>query len=127
MNVSFDYKFGMFVIQKMLIIHSSKYFFTLVPPNPILKGHVVICSKREIKTFSELYNEEIFDFGLTMQYISKMLESYYKVSACTVSIQDGDEVGQSIYHFHAHIIPRSKGDLTSNDYIYTKLKNFDDE
>jgi hypothetical protein len=38
MNVSFDYKFGMFVIQKMIILHSSKYFFTLVPPNPILKG-----------------------------------------------------------------------------------------
>ena len=38
MNVSFDYKFGMFLVPKMFILHSSKYFFTMVPPNPILRG-----------------------------------------------------------------------------------------
>jgi bis(5'-adenosyl)-triphosphatase len=56
-----------------------------------------------------------------------MLESYYKANSTTISIQDGEDSGQTISHFHAHIIPRNKGDLTSNDYIYTKLKNFDDE
>ena len=122
MNVSFDYKFGMFVIPKQLILHSSKYFFTLVPPNPALKGHIVICSKREVSSFSDLQNEEIFDFSLTLQYISKMIEVYYKVGSSTFSIQDGEEAGQAIPHFHAHIIPRSKGDLSTNDYIYTKLK-----
>ena len=51
-----------------------------------------------------------------------MIESYYKVKSCTISIQDGDESGQTIHHFHAHIIPRNKGDLTTNDLIYTKLQ-----
>jgi hypothetical protein len=38
MSLTFDYKFGMFVIPKMFVLHSSKYFFTIAPPNPILKG-----------------------------------------------------------------------------------------
>jgi bis(5'-adenosyl)-triphosphatase len=127
MNVSFDYKFGMFVIPKLFILHTSKYFFTMVPPNPILKGHIVICSKREVRSFSELTNEEIFDYSLTLQYISKIAEVYYKVNSVTVSIQDGDEAGQIITHFHAHLIPRNKGDISVNDHIYKKLENFDEE
>ena len=32
-----------------------------------------------------------------------------------------------INHFHAHVIPRVKGDLDSNDDIYSKLTHFDEE
>jgi bis(5'-adenosyl)-triphosphatase len=135
MNVSFDYKFGNFIIPQKLVLHSSKFFFTMIPPNPILKGRniypnlidILICSKREVNRFSDLQNEEIFDYSLTLQYISKLIENYYKISSSTISIQEGEYTGQSISHFHAHIIPRTKGDLVSNDYIYTKLKTFDDE
>lgn len=42
MNASFDYKFGRFLIPKIFVIHSSKHFFTMVPPNPILKGRKLI-------------------------------------------------------------------------------------
>jgi bis(5'-adenosyl)-triphosphatase len=80
-----------------------------------------------VTNFKDLQNEEIFDYSLTLQYISKILESYYKVSSSTIAIQEGEYSGQTIYHFHAHLIPRTKGDLVSNDYIYTKLKYFDDE
>jgi hypothetical protein len=38
MNVAFDYKFGNFIIPKQLVLHTSKYFFTMIPPNPVLKG-----------------------------------------------------------------------------------------
>ncbi len=126
MNVSFDYKFGMFLIPKIFIIHSSKYFFTLVPPNPIMKGHILVCSKREVTSFSDLSNEEIFDFSLTLQHMSKMVENYYRVKSSTISIQDGELAGETIPHFHAHIIPRKEGDIEQNDQIYSKLENFDD-
>ncbi len=56
-----------------------------------------------------------------------MLESYYKASATTISIQEGEDCGQSINHFHAHVIPRVNGDLNKNDYIYNKISLFDEE
>lgn len=126
MNV-YDYKFGTFIMPKILIVHSSKYFFSVVPPNPVLKGHILICSKREVRSFTDLLNEELFDFSLSLGYLSKMLEGYYKVNSCTIDIQDGEESGQAIPHFHAHLIPRFEGDLTKNDFIYTKLRIFDEE
>lgn len=41
MNASYDYKFGKFTIPKMFVLHSSKHFFSFVPPNPILKGRMI--------------------------------------------------------------------------------------
>ena len=127
MNSSFDYKFGKFIISKSFIIHSSKNFFTFFPPNPILKGHIILCSKREVANLNDLNNEEIFDYSLTLQYINKRLQLFYETNSSTVSLQEGENAGQLIHHFHVHIIPRIKSDLTDNDSIYIKLKNFDEE
>ncbi len=80
-----------------------------------------------MKCFSDLFNEEIFDLSLTIQHLTRTMEIYCHTDSSTISIQDGDDAGQSIWHFHAHIIPRSKSDMPDNDYIYAKLKIFDDE
>jgi len=56
-----------------------------------------------------------------------MIEAYYKCNSTTIILNDGEDAGQSIPHFHAHIIPRIKGDLNKNDFIYTKAKLFDEE
>ena len=88
---------------------------------------ILICSKREVPSISDLSNEEIFDFSLTLQYLSKKLEQYYKVNSNNISIQDGIDSGQTINHFHAHIIPRIKGDFENGDEIYNKICAFDEE
>ncbi len=59
--------------------------------------------------------------------MSKIVETYFKVSSSTITILEGEHSGQTIDHFHAHLIPRIKGDLVNNNYIYTKLKYFDEE
>ncbi len=55
------------------------------------------------------------------------MEIYCQSNSSTISVQDGEDSGQCIWHFHAHIIPRIKSDLPDNDYIYAKLKIFDEE
>jgi len=107
----------------------------MVPPNPISKGRiyifnildVLICSRREIPTYSDLQNNEIFDYSLVLQYITSMIEGYYKCNSSTIIINDGEDAGQGISHFHVHIIPRVKEDINKNDIIYLNSKRFDEE
>ena len=80
-----------------------------------------------MKSFNDLLNEEIFDLSLTIKHLAKTMENFCHSNSSTISIQDGEDAGQSIWHFHAHIIPRSKSDLPDNDYIYAKLRIFDEE
>ena len=62
-----------------------------------------------------------------MQDLVKRIELYREATSCTISIQDGENCGQKINHFHVHIIPRYQGDLERNDDIYDKLDKFDEE
>ena len=91
---------------------------------------IILCSKRDVEKFSSLSNEEIFDYSLTLQDLVKRIELYREANSCTISIQDGENCGQKINHFHVHIIPRYQGDFDKNDEIiivYEKLDKFDDE
>ena len=56
-----------------------------------------------------------------------MIEGYYKCNSSTIIINHGEDAGQSIPHFHAHIIPRMKGDLNKNEIVYSSAKRFDEE
>jgi hypothetical protein len=38
MNVAFDFKFGSLGIPQKYVLHSTKYLFSILVPNPILKG-----------------------------------------------------------------------------------------
>lgn len=88
---------------------------------------VLICSRREVPFFSDLQNNEVFDYSLILQYITSMIEGYYKCTSSTIIINEGEDAGQTIPHFHAHIIPRMKGDLNKNDVVYSNSRRFDEE
>ena len=54
-----------------------------------------------------------------------MIERVFKASALNIAIQDGIDAGQSVPHIHAHIIPRSSGDLDDRggkDAIYSMIE-----
>lgn len=128
MNTStFEYKFGKFVVPKALVIYSSKHFYTIFPPNPRLKGHLLIISKREIESIGEMTNEELFDYSLTLRYIQKKIEGFFQTNSSCLLIQEGEDVGQHINHFHAHVLPRVKGDIADHNMLYNEMPTFDEE
>ena len=127
MNASFDFKFGKFKIPKSLVIYSSKHFFIMFPPNPKLKNHLMIISKREVPNLSEMTNEEVFDYSLTLQFIMKKIEGFSNAHSSCVIIDEGEDIGQMIKHFHAHVIPRVKNDIPNDNEIYNRMVTFDEE
>jgi len=55
-----------------------------------------------------------------------VIERVFKASALNIAIQDGIDAGQSVPHVHAHIIPRSSGDLDNRggkDAIYSMMES----
>ena len=63
---------------------------------------------------------------LTVQRVSRMVESVFAASSLNIAIQDGVDAGQSVPHVHAHIIPRKKDDLEhrgGTDAIYQMMES----
>lgn len=55
----------------------------------------------------------------------QLMESVHHTHSCTVTIQDGEDAGQTVRHLHCHIMPRRKGDFIENDHIYLELAKND--
>jgi diadenosine tetraphosphate (Ap4A) HIT family hydrolase len=102
-------------IQNRIIIEND--FVWAIPTNiPITIGHTLIMPKRCVQTFAKLTLEEtksIFDFA---EEIKKALMKKFHATGFNVAWNEGKVAGQSVPHFHLHIVPRSEGDTGIHKY-----------
>lgn len=103
------------------VFYISKYSYALVNLKPIVPGHILIVSKRQVSTIEELEVQENSDFFQTVKFISKVIKKIYKADSLNIAIQDGIAAGQSVPHLHCHIIPRYLKD-GFGDGIYENLE-----
>lgn len=107
------------------VFYMTPLSFAIVNIRPILPGHVLVCPLRTVTRFNHLAPDEVCDFFLAVQRVSKAIEKVYKADSLNIAIQDGPQAGQSVSHLHCHIIPRRLDDLEHVDDIYDLLNKFD--
>ncbi|XP_065354125.1 nitrilase and fragile histidine triad fusion protein NitFhit [Calliphora vicina] len=118
-----DRMFATNVINKDTIFFESPYCFAFTNLSCVVKGHVLVSTKRVVQRLNALNSAEMSDLFNTVCRIQRMLESIYKTTAATVTVQDGADAGQTVPHVHFHVMPRSPGDFKHNDQIYVKLED----
>ncbi len=83
---------------------------------PIVPGHVLICPIRCVATFEELTEKErsaIFDL---MTKLKKVLKKLFDAEGFHHAWNENKVAGQSVPHFHLHLIPRKAGDEGITEY-----------
>ncbi|KAI8357530.1 HIT-like domain-containing protein [Mortierella sp. GBAus27b] len=115
------YKFGPHTISPGQVFLATKYSLGLVNLKPILPGHVLVISRRNVPRFLDLTPDEVSDIFQSAQRVGKAVEREYGGTSLTIACQDGPAAGQSVPHCHVHIIPRRLGDFANNDDIYQEI------
>lgn len=118
-----DRPFGSQLIPKRTIFIESPYCFAFTNLRCVVKGHVLISTKRSVPRLQDLNTNEMNDIFVLVCKVQKILEKIYETSAATVTVQDGPDAGQTINHVHFHVLPRRPGDFQRNDDIYTHIEN----
>ncbi len=104
----------------------NQYFLAVPNRAPIVEGHIIIVTKRHTCSILELSVEESQSLVTFVQYVCKILSFAYNSQGFDFSLQDGAAAGQTVYHFHLHIIPRFFNDLPSPGAWYGRLYGYDD-
>lgn len=65
------------------------------------------------------------DFFQLVIRVQRLLAGLHGATSVTVTVQDGEDAGQTVKHVHCHVMPRHKGDFEENDMIYTELNKHD--
>jgi len=83
---------------------------------PITPGHTLIAPKRVVATIDELTEQELLDIFALASDVRRGLKRLYGAEGFNSAWNEGTDYGQSIPHFHLHIVPRTPGDNGIIDY-----------
>lgn len=114
-------------------LYEDEDFRVILDANPASKGHALIIPKEH---YADLYELDDSVAGKAMILAKKMIIKLTDILGCdgyNIVQNNGECAGQTVFHYHLHMIPRYKGDdvglgwklneLTEEDreYILSKL------
>lgn len=100
-----------FSIPKNRHLLETEYFFAIRDGYPISLGHTLIISKQLRLDYFELSQDELKDLHKAIHLVKENLEESYKPHGYNIGMNCGEVAGQTVFHFHCHVIPRYKGDM----------------
>jgi len=92
-------------------LHQSEHFFIVPDKYPVSDGHLLIVSKRHRRDFFELNGEEQNELPKLITKAKTIIEQSYSPSGYNIGMNCGASAGQTVFHFHCHVIPRYEGDM----------------
>jgi histidine triad (HIT) family protein len=81
---------------------------------PIAKGHALVTSKVHYDDIYDIRLETLYEIYKIAQTVSRVLKDLYHPQGINLIQNNGMNAGQTVFHFHVHIIPRY-------DDIYNKM------
>ena len=78
---------------------------------PVSLGHALIVPRRHATSWSELTSDEKAALTAGIDAMRALIDERYEPHAYNVGFNDGEAAGQTITHFHVHVIPRYQGDV----------------
>ena len=91
-------------------IYENEMFKVIFDRFPWAKGHTLIIVKRHVENiFNLTYEEGAQIFKLAIE-IANALNKTFNPEGLNIIQNNGEAAGQSVFHFHMHLIPRYKND-----------------
>ncbi len=93
------------------IIYKDEYFFIIKDGFPVSPGHLLIISNTVSKDYFELTEAQKLALPKAIEKAKELIEIEYKPDGYNIGMNCGEYAGQTVFHFHCHVIPRYKGDM----------------
>ena len=93
------------------ILFKNDYFFIIRDGFPVSPGHLLIISNELHKDYFELSAEEKTALPIIIDVAKNLIEKEYQPDGYNIGMNCGETAGQTVFHFHCHIIPRYQGDM----------------
>jgi diadenosine tetraphosphate (Ap4A) HIT family hydrolase len=93
------------------ILSKSDEFFIIKDIFPVSPGHMLIISQREVTDYFSLSDHEREELSKSILMAKTLIEQEFQPDGYNIGMNCGAVAGQTVFHFHCHVIPRYKGDM----------------
>jgi diadenosine tetraphosphate (Ap4A) HIT family hydrolase len=101
------------LIDKDRIIYQDDYFFIIKDSFPVSPGHLLIISNDIKRDYFELTDIEKRELIKVIDFAKEIILKEHNPDGFNIGMNCGESAGQTIFHFHCHLIPRYTGDMVN--------------
>lgn len=91
-------------------IYENDLFRVILDNGPATDGHALVLPKDHYANLFEIPADTAAEAMKTAQTVAAMLKEKLHADGLNLVQNNGETAGQTVHHFHMHIIPRYKGD-----------------
>ena len=106
-------------------LYEDEDFRVILDANPASKGHALILPKEHYENLYELSDELAAKILVLAKKTIIKLTDVLECDGYNVVQNNGEIAGQTVFHFHMHLIPRYKGDHVGLGWNKTELTDED--
>ena len=92
-------------------LYETSHFYVIEDKYPVNPGHLLIVSKEYFSDFFELGEEGKKQLTEVITRCKQLIENRHSPDGYNIGMNCGEKAGQTVFHFHCHVIPRYKGDM----------------
>jgi len=98
-------------IEQERVLYKNEYYFIIKDGFPVSPGHLLIISNEVRADYFSLTENEKANLSRTIAKAKEIIEKEYNPDGFNIGMNCGETAGQTVFHFHCHLIPRYKGDM----------------
>ena len=93
------------------VLSKTDDFFIIKDSYPVSPGHMLIISQREVSDYFSLTDHERQQLNNNILIAKSLIEQEHNPDGYNIGMNCGQAAGQTVFHFHCHVIPRYIGDM----------------
>lgn len=98
-------------IEQSRILFKNDFFFIIKDEFPVSPGHLLIITNKVRRDYFDLSKAERESLNELIEKAKELIETEFKPDGYNIGMNCGEAAGQTVFHFHCHVIPRYKGDM----------------
>lgn len=100
------------------IVYEDDLVISFLDITQATAGHTLVATKKPYKDLLEIEPDVLSHLILVTQKIAKAVYTVFQADGINLLNNNGETAGQTVFHYHMHILPRHK-----NDEVLLKLAN----
>lgn len=98
-------------------LYEDEKFRVILDLGPATKGHALVLPKEHAADIYELSDETAAESFVLAKKMAGIMKEKLKCDGMNLVQNNGETAGQSVNHFHLHVIPRYEGDGQQINWI----------
>ena len=92
------------------VVHEDEHTLAFMDLGQVNPGHVLVTLKAHAENIFALQDGQAAAVGATAARVARAIRGAFKPEGLSVYQANGKAAGQTVFHYHVHLVPRYDGD-----------------